>query len=127
MSNSLEACRIFTKVVLDGRPWDLDPLCLRMPWDQAAYELRDHGKGKGMCFAIMWDNEIVKPHPPVMRAMTMVKTALERAGHKGDSSFPTFHIDITQPLNLSLVIDWKPYRHMDIFHNVVRPGVYKSY
>jgi amidase len=88
MAYSLETCKVFTKAVLDGRPWELDPLCLRKPWDQEAYELRDHGRGKEMCFAIMWDNEVVKPHPPVTRALHMVKTALENAGHKGDDNFP---------------------------------------
>jgi hypothetical protein len=83
MANSLEACRIFTKAILDKQPWDRDPVCLRKPWDQDAYELRDHGKGHNICFAILWDNEIVRPHPPVIRAMTMVKRALEAVGHKG--------------------------------------------
>jgi len=99
MANSLEACKIFAKVVIDARPWELDPLCLRKPWDQEAYELRDHGGGREMCFAVMWDNDVVKPHPPVRRALEMAKKAVESAGHK--------------------VIDWKSYRHMDIFHSTV--------
>jgi len=98
MANSLEACKIFAKAVLDGRPWERDPSCLRKPWDQGAYELRDHGGGQSLCFGIMWDNDIVKPHPPVVRALRMVKDALETAGHK--------------------VIDWKPYKHMELFHSV---------
>jgi amidase len=83
MANSLEACKVFAKAVLDGRPWERDPLCLRKPWDQGAYELRNHGGGRPLCFAIMWDNKVVKPHPPVVRALRMVKDALEKVGHKG--------------------------------------------
>lgn len=84
MANSLDACKVFTKAVLSRAPWDLDPMCLRKPWDQAAYELRDHGRGQNLYFAIMWDNLVVKPHPPVKRAMKMVKEALEAVGHKGE-------------------------------------------
>jgi len=97
MANTLEACRIFTKVILDACPWNYDPACLRKPWDQGAYELRDHGGGHRMCFAVIWDNKIVRPHPPISRALGMAKNALEAAGHK--------------------VIDWTPYRHQDIYHN----------
>ena len=88
MSSSLEACKIFTKSVLDKHPWDRDPMCLKKPWDQDAYELRDHGRGSHLCFAIMWDNFVVKPHPPVTRAMRMVKDAIEAAGHKGNLDLP---------------------------------------
>jgi len=98
MANSLEACKIFTKAVLDGKPWERDPVCIRKPWDQGAYELRDHGMGQKLCFAVMWDNEVVKPHPPVIRALRLVKKALEAKGHK--------------------VINWKPYKHMELFHIV---------
>jgi len=50
-----------------------------------------------LCFAILWDNQVVRPHPPLQRAMAMTKAALEAAGHK--------------------VIDWEPHRHMEIYKN----------
>ena len=45
--------------------------------------LAEHGEGGRMCFAIMWDNGVVRPHPPVRRAMELTKKALEAAGHVG--------------------------------------------
>ena len=36
-----------------------------------------------MCFAVMWDNGVVRPHPPLVRAMEIAKRALEAAGHEG--------------------------------------------
>lgn len=74
------------KAVVGAKPWDLDPLVVRKPWDAEEYDLAGHGRGsrdKKLAFAIMWDNGVVKPHPPLMRAMEMTKAALEAAGHTG--------------------------------------------
>lgn len=86
MTNSLDAVKLFTKAVIDAKPWNRDPLAIRKPWNGREYELEEHGHGIGMCFAIMWDNDIVKPHPPLIRALEMTKAALEAAGHKGSVS-----------------------------------------
>ena len=83
MANSLSAVKRFTKAVLDAKPWNRDPLVVRKPWSVREYALADHGDGVGLCFAIMWDNGVIKPHPPLFRAMRIVKAALEDAGHKG--------------------------------------------
>ncbi|KAJ7367028.1 general amidase [Mycena albidolilacea] len=97
MANSLSGVKIFTKAVLDAQPWLKDPLVLRKGWDESEYRLVNHGGGGQLCFAIMWDNGVVKPHPPLHRAMLLTKQALEAAGHK--------------------VIDWESHRHLEIYKN----------
>ncbi|KAI0761173.1 general amidase [Trametes elegans] len=98
MTNSLEGVRLFTKAVIDSKPWRKDPLCVRKDWSEREYALGDHGgPGAKMSFALMWDNGVVKPHPPLIRAMTLVKQALEAAGHS--------------------VVDWENHRHMEIYKN----------
>ncbi|CAE7114136.1 unnamed protein product [Rhizoctonia solani] len=85
--------------IIDTRPWLRDPLCIRKAWDQEAYELVDHGgRGAKKCFAMLCDDGLVKPHPPVWRAMDMMKRALLAAGHE--------------------VIEWENRRHEDLFYNV---------
>ena len=85
MTNSLEGVRLFTNAVVASKPWWKDPLCVRKEWSEREYALGDHGgPGGKMCFAVMWDNGVVKPHPPVRRAMWLVKQALEAAGHTGE-------------------------------------------
>ncbi|KAF8332353.1 amidase [Cantharellus anzutake] len=77
MAPSLTALREFTKAVIDRKPWLKDPTCVKIPWDQAAENLSDHGgSGAQLCFAFMWDNGIVKPTPPVTRALEITKRAL---------------------------------------------------
>ncbi|KZP01876.1 general amidase [Calocera viscosa TUFC12733] len=96
LSASLSGLRVFTQAVLDGEPWLYDPVCVRKPWDESEYKLKKHGHGEKMCFGIMWDDGVVKPHPPVHRALKMAKAALLAAGHT--------------------VIDWVP----PVSHSVLR-------
>ena len=84
MAPSLPALRLFTQAVLGARPWRKDPLCVRKPWSAHEYALGEHGgPGGKLCVAIMWDNGVVKPHPPLLRAMRLAKAAVEAAGHTG--------------------------------------------
>ena len=116
MTQSLSGIRRFTKAIIDAKPWNRDPLAVRKPWNGREYELEDHGHGVGMCFAIMWDNDVVKPHPPLIRAMELTKAALEAAGHKGMSMYDGKY----SFSSLYLVVDWIPHRHLDIYRNAVR-------
>lgn len=74
--------------MIDARPWTRDPLCIRKVWDSEAYELVEHGgRGGKKCFAMLYDNGLVRPNPPIYRAMNMVRKALEAAGHQGTVIF----------------------------------------
>ena len=99
MCNSIEMVKLFTKAVIDAKPWLKDPLAVKKSWSEEEYNLADHGRrGAQLCFAMMWDNGVVKPLPPLQRAMSITKEALEKAGHKGKDrlislscSFMKFH------------------------------------
>ncbi|KAF9261689.1 general amidase [Marasmius fiardii PR-910] len=98
MTNDISGLKVFVKAIIDSQPWNKDPLVVRKEWSEKEYQLAFHGGGNSpLCFAIMWDNGVVKPHPPLRRAMMMTKEALEAAGHK--------------------VIDWVPHRHLEIYKN----------
>lgn len=87
MSNSLSSLKLFIQTIVGAKPWNQDPSVARKPWSEAEYDLSEHGGMDGkLCFSIMWDNGIVKPHPPLQRAMRMTKDALEAAGHTGDTN-----------------------------------------
>ncbi|KAG8919599.1 hypothetical protein FRC01_001209, partial [Tulasnella sp. 417] len=95
MASNISALKTFTKAVLDAKPWNKDPLVLRKPWSDREYALAEHGgEGAQLCFAVMLDNDLVRPQPPVRRAMSMLVSALEDAGHK--------------------VIDWENKLHLEL-------------
>ena len=83
ISISLSGVKAFAKAIIDLKPWRLDPLAVRKAWDEDAYKLKEHGEGKDLCFAILWDNGHVIPHPPIRRALETTKAALEAKGIKG--------------------------------------------
>ena len=85
IAHDIRSIKIFMKSVLSTNPWLKDPLAVRKSWNEEAYQLREHGSGKQMCFAICWSNGDITPQPPVTRAMELVKAALVAAGHKGQS------------------------------------------
>ncbi|KAJ7781812.1 general amidase [Mycena maculata] len=117
MSNSISGVKIFTKAILDAEPWLKDPLVLRKGWNESEYQLSRHGGGKQLCFAIMWDNGVVKPHPPLHRAMNMTKRALKAAGHKGTVGFRCQWSGDRSNVSSLQVIDWENHRHLEIYKN----------
>jgi len=98
LTRSARDLQLFCRVMLEYEAWLLEHAVLEMPWRA------DVAKGatlpKKLCFAIMWDDGVVKPHPPLIREMRNVKKALEAAGHE--------------------VIDWEPYEHMEGWELIVK-------
>ncbi|KAG9105253.1 hypothetical protein FRC07_009452, partial [Ceratobasidium sp. 392] len=91
------------KAMIDDRPWLRDPMCVCKVWDEEAYQLVEHGgRGGRKCFGLIYDDGLVKPNPPVFRAMDIMRKALEAAGHE--------------------VIEWENRRHKDIFVNLADGG-----
>ena len=88
MSTSLEGIKLFMKTVIDAKPWLNEPSLMPMPWNIAQNELAD----RKLKVAIMWHDGVVKPHPPVTRALLQVADELKKME------------------NIELM-DWAPYKH----------------
>ncbi|KAJ4164361.1 hypothetical protein LMH87_006038 [Akanthomyces muscarius] len=75
MSTSVTGLELWSKAVMQSEPWvGADPDCLNMPW-------RNVQMPEKLCFGLLLDDGIVKPLPPVTRALLVTKAALEKAGH----------------------------------------------
>lgn len=80
MSRSLRSVELFAESVLSEKaaPWDLDPKVNPIPWRKNVIQ----PKGRKLNIAIFPCNDgVATCHPPVERALGIVKRALERAGH----------------------------------------------
>lgn len=88
LTTSLEGVKTFMTNVLSREPWKYDPLVIRKKWHEDEYRLSEYNGGKQLCFAVLWDDGVVKPHPPVLRGLQTTKEALIRAGHKGIQPLP---------------------------------------
>lgn len=87
LSTSLEGCRLFVKSLIDAKPWQKEPYLLPFPWkEEKVFQTRK------LKVAVLWDDGVVKPHPPVTRALKQVVQKLKQIGNVE-------------------VVDWKPYKH----------------
>ncbi|KAL9709179.1 hypothetical protein Ac2012v2_007534 [Leucoagaricus gongylophorus] len=90
MTTSMSGVKAFLKSVLSKKPWNYDPLVIRKQWNEDEYHLSDYDGGKNLCFAVLWDDGVTMPHPPILRGLEGTKQALIRAGHKGTFSLRTW-------------------------------------
>ncbi|KAL0071732.1 hypothetical protein AAF712_000654 [Marasmius tenuissimus] len=72
LSNSLDGLKLFMQAVIDAKPWMKDPLAVCKRWNEEEYRLADYGDGKQLCFAVLWDDGVVAPHPPILRVIDWV-------------------------------------------------------
>ncbi|KAF2021962.1 amidase [Aaosphaeria arxii CBS 175.79] len=92
LSTSLEGVKLIMQTVLDSQPWDIQPSLVPIPWRTESQLERLPSGEKCLKVGVMFDDGVVMPHPPVLRAIKTVADAL--TGVKG----------------IELVM-WKPYRH----------------
>lgn len=71
----LDDIKYFVKVIIDSKPWLYDPKAPPIPW--RPYEVPEK-----LCFGILKDNGAAHPHPPIARAVEIVKQKLIEAGHE---------------------------------------------
>lgn len=84
MGKTLEDITKYSKVVIDAQPWKVDPKMLPIPW-------RSVEPLKKLKIAVLWNDGICMPTPPVTRALKETVEKLKKAGHE--------------------VIDWDPKLH----------------
>ncbi|KAF1981831.1 acetamidase [Aulographum hederae CBS 113979] len=75
MGRALEDIALFSKVIVDAEPWKQDPKMLPIPWRRV--EQRQTLK-----LAVMYDDGMVTPTPPVQRALRETVEKLKKAGHE---------------------------------------------
>lgn len=63
------------KTIIDTEPWFVDPKTPPIPW-------RPYSVPEKLVFGFYKTNKVTTPHPPVMRAMELIKEKLIAAGHE---------------------------------------------
>ncbi|KAF2434522.1 amidase [Tothia fuscella] len=75
MARSLRDIVLFSKTIVDAEPWLHDPRCLSIPW-------RPVPEKRKLKLGVMWNDGIVLPTPPVVRALAETVKKLQAAGHE---------------------------------------------
>ncbi|KAF8560388.1 general amidase [Imleria badia] len=91
ITSSISGLKTFMEAVIKAKPWLKDPLAVHKKWDEDEYQLKDRDNGRKLCFAIMWDDGVCVPHPPITRALKRVQAVLTEAGHNVITWYPIEH------------------------------------
>ena len=100
LSTSLGGVKLFMKTVIAAQPWLVEPSLLPFPWRDQESHL-ETPKGKKLKIGVLWSDEVVTPHPPVLRALREVADKL-------------------RALDGFEVVDWKPYKHDEAWEIIAR-------
>ncbi|KAF2275280.1 amidase [Westerdykella ornata] len=73
LSTSLAGLQLFMKVIIDSQPWLTEPALIPMPWREVEIP-------KNLKIGVLWHDNVVRPHPPVSRALRLVTERLKTAG-----------------------------------------------
>ncbi|KAK6537338.1 hypothetical protein TWF694_011529 [Orbilia ellipsospora] len=99
MAADLESLAFLAKCIIDAGNWDHDHDIYCLPWRQDHYdsitrraEIDNPNNNERLRFAIMKDDGLVTPHPPIARALNIVEEALEDKGHEVIPWLPPPHL-----------------------------------
>ena len=90
-SPTLDGIKLFMRAVLGSKPWKSDLSLLPLPWRDNEHHLGQEG-AKKLKVGILWSDEVVKPQPPITRALKEVAEKLR--------GVPGIEL-----------VDWKPWKH----------------
>ncbi|KAF7588619.1 hypothetical protein BBP40_005457 [Aspergillus hancockii] len=100
LSPTLGGIELFMKVVLAAKPWTSDPSLHQIPWRDNESHICWDGK-KRLTVGVLWDDGVVKPAPPVSRALQETVDQLK--------TVPGIE-----------VIEWKPYQQKEALEILTR-------
>jgi len=106
------------KSLLSTEPWLRDPYVHPIPY-RAELEYNPE-RDPLPTFGIMRDDGLVRPHPPIARAMNMVEAALRAAGHGVSYSSK---LGMGPKLTDAQTLAWNPPSHGETIDIHVRPLV----
>ena len=74
IARAREDINLFMKTVIDTEPWLRDPSLVPIPWRSVTLN------SKNFTVAVIWDDYVVHPHPPVTRALHETVECLKKSG-----------------------------------------------
>lgn len=98
LGHSTADMKLWMSSVLSTEPWFRDPTIVPIPWRQVEHS-------NDLIVAVMWSDKVVKPLPPVTRALHQVVKQLRDAGVK--------------------IVDWKPLEH-DVSWDIISSLYYMN-
>ncbi|UKZ71116.1 uncharacterized protein TrAtP1_012079 [Trichoderma atroviride] len=90
MSVNLEGLETFMRVVTAAEPWHIEPAIIPLSW--RAVDITP-SREKPLRLGILWHDEVVKPHPPITRALRELVDKVNKIPHVEVVNFPPYKHD----------------------------------
>lgn len=102
MARSLATVTDITKLIINAKPWRLDPRCHPIPWRQDIYEATLR---RPLVIGIVHDDGVVRPHPPLACALRDLEARLRAAGHQIVAWDTSDHMELIEIMDLYYTAD----------------------
>jgi amidase len=79
MARDLSSICYMSRLLANSQPWDLDPRCAPLPWNEGAFQ---EIRSLPLVIGLIIDDGVVKVHPPIARALQELSTVLKANGHE---------------------------------------------
>ncbi|KAJ5291001.1 hypothetical protein N7478_000252 [Penicillium angulare] len=100
MASSIATTEYFMEKLLASNPWNLDPSAIPIPWRK---ELATPPTDRKLTLGVVFDDGVVKPQPPVARALNETVRALRTAGHEVVEWDTSLHVPATEMWNKAVL------------------------
>ena len=82
MGRNIDDVELITRVLLSQKPWLDDPCTLRLPWrHDETDEVHRLASRRQLTFAVLRNDGLVVPHPPVTRVLDTIVDRLKLMGY----------------------------------------------
>ncbi|KAH8646583.1 acetamidase [Tricladium varicosporioides] len=88
MTRSLSSLTHITRSVISSSPWIHDPRVVPIPWREDMYT---EIQSRPLVIGVLYDDNVVHPHPPITRVLKEAVMQLEAAGHEIVEWEPSLH------------------------------------
>ncbi|KAK2029137.1 amidase [Colletotrichum zoysiae] len=79
MARSLDTIHLAMEHLVGARPWDSDARCAPIPWRGDVYR---ETLSRPLTIGVLYDDGVVRPHPPLSRVLRAAVESLRAAGHE---------------------------------------------
>ncbi|CAK7897201.1 hypothetical protein CAAN1_03S07074 [[Candida] anglica] len=102
MTTDLESLEYYCKSVIGDEPWNRDAKAIELPWKSVTLPEK-------MNFAVLMDDGVVRPTPPIRRGLQITIDALRKAGHEVIEWDPAEHFRLSEIITSFFLSDGGAY------------------
>ncbi|PYH98901.1 amino acid/polyamine transporter [Aspergillus ellipticus CBS 707.79] len=102
MTRDLSSLCYVSRLIANSRPWQLDPKCTPLPWNEPAFQ---EVQNRPLVVGLIRDDGVVRVHPPIERALQELSAKLEAQGHELVTWDASDHLDYIQLMDVFYTVD----------------------